>query len=148
MGNGAGWSDAGVIIPWTAWLQTGDTSVLEENWNAMETYLNAFDAANPDASAEKRFVSTVAPQALFLLNHDFVLARARQLAARLAREASGDETARIQRAYALLFARQASAEEIGICREFLARAGKSGADTAWQDLAHVLLCSNEFVYVD
>ena len=25
MGTGAGWSDAGVIIPWTSWLQTGDT---------------------------------------------------------------------------------------------------------------------------
>jgi len=53
MGNGAGWSDAGVIIPWTAWLQTGDTSVIEENWNAMETYLNAFDAANPDGLMRK-----------------------------------------------------------------------------------------------
>jgi len=32
----AGWSDAGVIIPWTSWLQTGDTSVIEQNWAAME----------------------------------------------------------------------------------------------------------------
>lgn len=47
-GSGAGWSDAGVIIPWTSWLQTGDTSVIEQNWTAMEKYLNAIDAANPD----------------------------------------------------------------------------------------------------
>ena len=47
-GSGAGWSDAGVIIPWTSWLQTGDTSVIEQNWAAMEKYLNAIDAANPD----------------------------------------------------------------------------------------------------
>jgi alpha-L-rhamnosidase len=47
-GSGAGWSDAGVIIPWTSWLQTGDTSVIEQNWDAMEKYLNAIDAANPD----------------------------------------------------------------------------------------------------
>ena len=47
-GSGAGWSDAGVIIPWTSWLQTGDTSVIEENWGAMEKYLNAIEAANPD----------------------------------------------------------------------------------------------------
>ena len=47
-GSGAGWSDAGVIIPWTSWLQTGDTSVIDQNWAAMEKYLNAIDAANPD----------------------------------------------------------------------------------------------------
>jgi hypothetical protein len=22
-----------VIIPWTSWLQTGDTSVIEQNWD-------------------------------------------------------------------------------------------------------------------
>jgi alpha-L-rhamnosidase len=47
-GSGAGWSDAGVIIPWTEWLQTGDTRVIDENWAAMEKYLNAIAAANPD----------------------------------------------------------------------------------------------------
>ena len=47
-GSGAGWSDAGVVIPWTSWLQTGDTSVIDQNWSAMEKYLNAIDAANPD----------------------------------------------------------------------------------------------------
>jgi alpha-L-rhamnosidase len=47
-GSGAGWSDAGVIIPWTSWLQTGDTSVIEQNWSAMERYLNAIEAANPN----------------------------------------------------------------------------------------------------
>ena len=48
MGTGAGWSDAGVIIPWTSWLQNGDTKVIEQNWDAMEKYLAAIDAANPD----------------------------------------------------------------------------------------------------
>ncbi len=37
--HAAGWSDAGVIIPWTSWLQTGDTSIIEQNWDAMEKYL-------------------------------------------------------------------------------------------------------------
>jgi alpha-L-rhamnosidase len=46
--SGAGWSDAGVIIPWTSWLQTGDTSVIEQNWDAMEKYLNAIEGNNPD----------------------------------------------------------------------------------------------------
>ena len=48
MGTGAGWSDAGVIIPWTSWIQTGDLSVIEQNWEAMEKYVDAIHAANPD----------------------------------------------------------------------------------------------------
>ena len=51
--SGAGWSDAGVIIPWTSWLQSGDTSVIEQNWAAMEKYLDAIDAANPDGLWKK-----------------------------------------------------------------------------------------------
>jgi alpha-L-rhamnosidase len=47
-GSGAGWSDAGVVIPWTSWLQTGDTSIIDQNWAAMERYLHAIDAANPE----------------------------------------------------------------------------------------------------
>jgi len=46
--SGAGWSDAGVIIPWTSWLQTGDTRIVEQNWAAMQEYLNAIEATNPD----------------------------------------------------------------------------------------------------
>ena len=47
-GFAAGWSDAGVIIPWTSWLQTGDNSIIDQNWAAMEKYLNAIEASNPD----------------------------------------------------------------------------------------------------
>jgi len=46
-GFGAGWSDAGVIIPWTAWVQSGDTRVIEQNWDAMQKYLSAIQEANP-----------------------------------------------------------------------------------------------------
>jgi len=45
---GTGWSDAGVIIPWTSWIQNGDSAVIEENWAGMEKYLAAIDSANPD----------------------------------------------------------------------------------------------------
>lgn len=47
-GFGTGWSDAGVIVPWTSWLQTGDVAIVEQNWDAMEKYLGAIQAANPD----------------------------------------------------------------------------------------------------
>jgi len=46
--SGAGWSDAGVIIPWTSWVQNGDTQVLKQNWPAMTKYLDAIERTNPD----------------------------------------------------------------------------------------------------
>jgi alpha-L-rhamnosidase len=47
-GYATGWSDAGVIIPWTAWVQYGDQRIIEQNWEAMEKYLSAIRSANPD----------------------------------------------------------------------------------------------------
>ena len=47
-GYGAGWSDAGVIVPWTSWLQSGDTRILDQNWDAMTRYLAAIEQSNPD----------------------------------------------------------------------------------------------------
>lgn len=43
-----GWGDAGVIVPWTAWLQYGDRSVIERNWDAMERWMKFIADANPD----------------------------------------------------------------------------------------------------
>jgi len=108
-------------------------------------FATLFDAANPDASEEKRTVSTVAPQSLFLLNHNFTLTRSRQLAERLIQDVSNEtlnvDVLRIQYAYRLLFSRRPSVEETDIARQIV-------ADCGWEDFAHVLLCSNEFVYVD
>ncbi|HVC48098.1 MAG TPA: family 78 glycoside hydrolase catalytic domain [Terracidiphilus sp.] len=53
MGLAAGWSDAGVILPWTSWLQNGDTSVIDENWAAMTKYLAAIDEESPNGLWEK-----------------------------------------------------------------------------------------------
>ena len=109
-------------------------------------FATLFDAANPDSSAEKRHVSTVAPQALLMLNNAFVHKQAEQFVQRLFSEVKGDETARIQAAYQILFGRPARAEELKIARQML-NAGKD-AEAAWRDLAHVLLCTNEFIYLD
>ncbi|HEX4066766.1 MAG TPA: family 78 glycoside hydrolase catalytic domain [Acidobacteriaceae bacterium] len=47
-GYGPGWSDAGIIVPWTSWIQNGDDTIVRQNWDAMETYLAAILAANSD----------------------------------------------------------------------------------------------------
>jgi hypothetical protein len=107
-----------------------------------------FDAANPEQSVESRSVSTVAPQALFLVNSAFVQAQAQALARRLVDQVPPDETARIDRVYRWLFGRPPRAEEVEAGRSFLARAAARGTDAAWFDYAHVLLWSNESVYID
>lgn len=43
-----GWSDAGVIVPYTAWLQYGDTSYIDDNWDSMQRFMKYIAAANPD----------------------------------------------------------------------------------------------------
>jgi hypothetical protein len=109
-----------------------------------------FDAANPEQSVEKRTVSIVAPQALFLLNSSFGQAQARRVAERLMADVPGGDSARIERAYRLLYGRPPRSEEIEVGQLFLTCAGGAGraSKAVWVDYAHVLLCSNEFIYVD
>ncbi len=39
--NGAsGWSDAGVVVPWTIWQMSGDPTIIEDNWDAMVRYMD------------------------------------------------------------------------------------------------------------
>ena len=43
-----GWGDAGVIVPWTTWLQYGDRAVIEKNWDAMQRWMDFIQTRNPD----------------------------------------------------------------------------------------------------
>jgi len=43
-----GWADAGVIIPWTTWMQYGDRAIVEHNWQAMQRFLDFIAKSNPD----------------------------------------------------------------------------------------------------
>ncbi|MEU3617916.1 family 78 glycoside hydrolase catalytic domain [Streptomyces sp. NPDC006872] len=36
----SGWDDAGVIVPWTVWQMSGDTTVIERSWAAMTRYVD------------------------------------------------------------------------------------------------------------
>jgi alpha-L-rhamnosidase len=44
----SGWSDAGVILPWTLYRRYGETRVIEENWAAMEGWMRYMERPNPD----------------------------------------------------------------------------------------------------
>jgi alpha-L-rhamnosidase len=43
-----GWGDAGVFIPYAAWLQYGDTTVVERSWPAMERWMDFILSNNPN----------------------------------------------------------------------------------------------------
>lgn len=44
----AGWSEAGIILPWQLWQRYGDTAVIDENWDAMEGWMAYVARTNPD----------------------------------------------------------------------------------------------------
>lgn len=81
-----------------------------------DPFLEAFNQPGPEASCELRQTSTVAPQALTLLNAEEVHDRTLAFAARLLKE-SKQEPAVIQRAFALALGRSASADELSACIE-------------------------------
>jgi alpha-L-rhamnosidase len=43
-----GWGDAGVIVPWTTWVQYGDTAIIKRSWDAMQRWMSFIQTANPD----------------------------------------------------------------------------------------------------
>jgi hypothetical protein len=104
-----------------------------------------FDTADPTAPVDKRTISTVAPQALFLLNNPFVLEQTRTLARRVV-TATKEMSSQLDYAYRLLYGRPPTPQEITIGRDFLKRS--RGGEQAWQEYGEVLLCANEFIYVD
>jgi hypothetical protein len=107
----------------------------------------AFDAANPAAIVARRTSSMVAPQALYLMNDAWVLDRIRQLARRAG---PGDEAARIQAAYRLLYGRRASPDEVALGRDFL-KSGEAGSPSTlgiWELYVQALVMANEFMFVE
>ncbi|MCI0379807.1 MAG: PSD1 and planctomycete cytochrome C domain-containing protein [Gemmataceae bacterium] len=103
-----------------------------------------FDFPSPDATSPERVTTTVAPQALFLMNHPFVQDCAKHLASRPDITSVKNDIAKIGRLYQIVFGRPPTPEELLLGRSFLAGPGAA----PWQRYAHALLMSNEFVAVD
>ena len=113
--------------------------------------LSVFDFPHPNDITGARPNTTVATQALFLLNAPFVKQQAAQLAQRLAKEET-DENARVKRLYLLTLNRPAQADEIQTAQTFLDQCSKDLAKTgnarqeAWTQLCHAVLGSNQFLF--
>jgi hypothetical protein len=140
-------------------LQIGGKATMDMNRPRRSLYIQTvradrrnfstlFDAADPSQCVGQRNVTTVAPQALFMLNNAFVTENAKHFAAKLLVDVPTDQRARIDRAYETLFGRSPTEKEIAIAEQFLAAAVKKNDSAAWSEYVHVLFCTNEFCYVD
>ena len=109
------------------------------------------DAAVPTGD---RTTTTVAPQALMMLNSEFVATASSNLAALVLKAAATDED-RIRLMYVIAYGREASAAEITESKAFLDQIEQALADVspenrraqAWDCLSQVVLASNEFIYL-
>lgn len=44
--GGTGWADAGIIVPYNLYMLYGDKTVIEENWDSMNSYMNYLSKTN------------------------------------------------------------------------------------------------------
>lgn len=126
---------------------------LQQRRTQTVTLLDVFDAPSLVTNCTRRNTSTIALQSLSLLNSDFVLGRARALAARTKNEAKTVDE-RLARAFVLALGRQPIAEEQVAAARFLDAQPRQypgqpdAADRAWNDFCQMIMASNAFLYVD
>jgi hypothetical protein len=113
--------------------------------NVLPEVFEVFDFADPSMVTGARNVSTVAPQALFLMNHPFVRERARAAARRLL-QADLTEKARLERAYRLTLGRSPAEGEVAVVEKVLA--SERDAEAAWAEVFHALFASPDFRYIN
>ena len=100
-----------------------------------------FDQPDMVSSCDRRNRSTIATQALLLMNNALIIQQAKAFAQRLRTDAGGDAGAQVDRAYQLALSRPPSPFERAKAVEFIA-AGPRGLD----DFCQAVFSFNEFVY--
>jgi hypothetical protein len=127
---------------------------LEARRNYPQPLLIAFDQPKPVLTVGARNVTNVPAQSLMLLNDPFVLSQAELLSTRIRSLPTPD--ARIRSLWLLLFSRSVTDVELARSIEFLkSQSAVLGVpDDAWQndpavwnDFAHALINSKEFLYL-
>jgi hypothetical protein len=126
--------------------------------NALPDVLALFDAADPNGVTPQRNDTTVPSQALFSLNNPFVREQSQHFARLLLTAEGKSDEDRVARAYELAISRPPSSDEVAEAADYLsaylaASAGQARPEaerrlSAWQSYCQMLLCLNEFLYVD
>ena len=109
-----------------------------------------FDLPNPDQSAAKRTRTTVPQQSLFMINSPFVAAQANHIMKELVSN-NERQLDQIKQLYRTLFQREPTPLEIEIGSQYIKSAELSHRPDNLAPLARyaqVLLCTNEFEFID
>jgi len=112
--------------------------------------LNLFDFGDATTAASKRPATTVAPQALFMMNSDFVTERAQNVTKQVQDNLTVDAAGRVRALYLRVLNRPATAQEVDGALSYLETVQKRGstAADAWTSFGRILLASNEYIYLD
>ncbi|HLY12691.1 MAG TPA: DUF1553 domain-containing protein [Planctomycetota bacterium] len=113
--------------------------------NALAEMFELFDFADASVTTGRRNASTVAPQALYLLNSPFVLEQAKGAASRLLSEPLADDRARVLRAWRLTLGRAPTEGEAAVALQGVAAAATP--ERGWASVFHALFASLDFRYV-
>ena len=126
--------------------------------NMLPDVLALFDAADPNSVTAVRNETTVPSQSLFLLNSALVREQAKNFSQRLLADKTLSDDQRIDRAHRLALGRPPTPAEISEAKEFLASYLASEAvrsrpeperrPSAWGSYCQILLCANEFIYIE
>ena len=112
--------------------------------NQLPDLFAVFDFPDPNLSQGRRVTTTLPTQALFLMNSPFVAERARIAAEKLMAEET-DTAGRIDLLYERGLGRLPTEAERALALEFL---GEDPAVEHWTGLAHALISSIDFRYVE
>jgi hypothetical protein len=111
--------------------------------------LRLFDFPDPVASVAQREPTITPLQQLFVLNSPFFEQQSRRLTDTV-RQSGTNDAERIAATYQRLFQRPPTPKELQLGVQYLQqlREAKVADAEAWRQYAHVLLSSNEFLYID
>lgn len=114
-----------------------------------------FDAPEPTQSVGERISTTVPTQSLAMMNSPFVRQQAERLAQRIRPTAETPVSASVDQAFRIAFARNPDEKErsqmiafIDSQRTLIGGEPSAGTSQALTEFCQLLLCLNEFVYID
>jgi hypothetical protein len=118
--------------------------------------MQVFDAPEALSGVGERPTTTIAPQALLLMNNPNVRGYAKSFGRRIAPDVKTPVEAAVRQGYLTALARPPSAEELADTIAFVkqqivsyqAAGKKDSRELGLADFCQVLMCLNEFVYVE
>ncbi len=119
--------------------------------NALPELFEVFDFPDPSMVFGRRNTSTVAPQALFLMNSPLVHEQSRLTALRLLKDHPGDDVGRVDLAFRRLLGRLPTAAERTTALEYVQPDALPPSETPeqrWGQLVQALFGTLDFRYVD